>query len=97
MVLISRSVYFSGNQSIARPLRSNALAENPLFNNSNAHVLAALTMLGTFRLIADNPLPTVLLPAVRFGSAVVNNKVLKVRGSFHDKRKILLCGSINRI
>ena len=77
--LISRSVYFSGNQP----------------SNANASVLATLTMLGTFRLIADNPVPTELLPAVRFGSVVVNSKVLKMGGSFHDKRKILLWGTID--
>jgi hypothetical protein len=87
-------VYFSG--IIARPLRSNALDKNPLFNKSNAHVLAALTLLGTFRVITDNPLPTELLPAVSFACGVKNRKGLKVGRRFYNRKK-LLSGIMNVI
>jgi hypothetical protein len=58
--------------------------------------VAALTMLGAFRLIADNPLPMELLPVVRFECFVVSSKVLKMGGRFYNRTKHL-CGIINAI
>jgi hypothetical protein len=52
-------------------------------------------LLRTFRLIAGNPLPMELLPTVRSGYDTVHSKVLEVGGSFHDKRKILVWGTIH--
>jgi len=97
IVLISRSVYFSGNY-ISRSILSNETQRSlhlsdPTLLAKKPHVLVALMLPGAFRLIADNPLPTELLPAVSFVCVVVSSIVLKVGGRFHDKRKILLCGS----
>jgi hypothetical protein len=47
-----------------------------------------ITMLETFILFANGPLPTKSYPVVIF--AVVNGNVLRARGSFSNKLEILL-------